>query len=61
MFLRNRSVTDLAEASKLLLSSSMKMLLIQIVFTTIGIVFKLRREKSNELRALEDSDPPSRV
>lgn len=65
MFLRNRSVRDLAEASKVLLSPSVKMLLleivIQIVFTAIGIVFKIRREKSNQAGALEDEPPPSRV
>ncbi|XP_063859450.1 protein C19orf12 homolog isoform X2 [Scylla paramamosain] len=65
MFLRNRSVSDLAEASKLLLSPTMKMLLlqivVQIVFTAIGIVFKLRREKANQTRALEDETSSSRV
>lgn len=65
VFLRNRSVRDLAEASKVLLSPSVKMLLleivIQIVFTAIGIVFKIRREKSNQAGALEDEPPPSRV
>lgn len=65
MFLRNRSVTDLAEASRLLLSPSAKKLLleivIQIVFTAIGIVFKLSRDKANRARAVEDEPPSSRV
>lgn len=65
MFLCNRSVTDLAEASKLLLSPTVKMILLQIVvqvvFTAIGIVFNLSRDKASRGRAVEDEPPPSRV
>lgn len=65
VFLRNRSVRDLAEASKVLLSPTVKIMLleivVQIVFTAIGIVFKSRREKSNHAGALEDEPPPSSV
>lgn len=65
MFLCNRSVRDLAEASKLLLSPTVKTILLQIVvqvvFTAIGIVFKLSRDKASRDRAVEDEPPPSRV
>lgn len=65
MFLHNRSVSDLAEVSKLLLNPAMKMLLlqivVQIVFTAIGIVFKLKREKTNQERVLEDEPCSSRL
>lgn len=65
MFLRNRSIRDLAEASKLLLSPTVKMLLleivVQIVFTAIGIVFQLKREKANRVRAVEGQPSSSRI
>lgn len=65
VFLRNRSVRDLAEASKLLLSPSVKMLLleivVQIVFTAIGIVFKISRDKASRVRAVEDEPSSSRI
>lgn len=65
MFLSNRSVRDLAEASKFLLSPTVKMLLLQIVvqvvFTAIGIVFKLSRDKASRARAVEEEPSSSRV
>lgn len=65
MFLHNRSVRDLAEASKLLLRPTIKKLLLEIVFeivlTAIGIVLHLKREKANRAKSEVDLSPSSRI
>ncbi|XP_071532380.1 protein Nazo-like isoform X1 [Panulirus ornatus] len=64
VFLRNRSVWDLAEVSKLLCSPSVKLMLLEIVISTVfavvGIIFQWRK-KTRRMESLENPTPSSRA
>ncbi|XP_045608660.1 protein C19orf12 homolog isoform X1 [Procambarus clarkii] len=65
MFLQNRSVGDLAEASKLLLSPTAKAILLQIAIqffiAALGIIFQWNHGQRKRVKRLEHSPSSSRV
>ncbi|XP_047487654.1 protein C19orf12 homolog isoform X1 [Penaeus chinensis] len=65
MFLRNRSIGDLTQASRILLSPSLKLILIQTVIqfliAAIGIIFRWNRERHYRLASPDRLDSASRM